>query len=186
MLRLQPGDIFLTKGDSFVSRGIRFLSRSGGEARTEANHTGLVVAGGSRDSAVIVEALTKVVRRRMSSYSQSRDTGVAIYRPLNVSPDQIETIVARAEQYVGDSYGYFKIAAHFGDWCLGGRYFFRRIVSMDKYPICSWVVAQSFADAGLNFGVPAGMADPDDIMDFCASNLDKYEVIHAMAPMRTT
>lgn len=179
-LKLQPGDIFLTKGDSFVSRAIRFFSRSGGESRTQANHTGLVTAGGSENSAVIVEALTKVKRRRMSSYSRSENTQVAIYRAKNISPEQIETIVARAEGYVGDTYGYLKIAAHFGDWCLGGRYFFRRIVSMDKYPICSWVVAQSYADAGFNFGVPAGMADPDDIMDFCVANPDKYEVIHPM------
>ena len=52
-MQLLPGDIFLSKGDSFVSRGIRFFSRSGGESRTEANHTGLVVGPGDEVTAPI-------------------------------------------------------------------------------------------------------------------------------------
>ena len=182
-MQLLPGDIFLSKGDSFVSRAIRYFSRSGGESRTEANHVGLVVGDGDEVTAPIVEALTKVKRRTMRSYSASKNTEVAIYRPIGLTPQQIITIVNRANGYVGDSYGYLKIVAHFGDWCLGGRYFFRRIVSMDRYPICSWVVAQAYADAGLNFGVPAGMADPDDIMDFCVAHPAKYKVIHPMGLM---
>jgi len=179
-LDLKPGDIYLTKGTSLISRGIRYFSTSHGEARTEANHVGLVTAAGTEKSATIVEALTRVKRRRMSAYSNSTSNQVAIYRPINVTPEQIETIVARAEQYVGDKYGYLKIVAHLADWCLGGRYVFRRIAAMDNYPICSWVVSQSYADAGLNFGVPAGAASPDDIMDFCTSHPEKYMTVHAM------
>jgi hypothetical protein len=176
----EPGDIFLTKGDSFVSRAIRFFSRTGGESRTQVNHTGLVTVGGSARDAVIVEALTKVKRRTFDSYRRSVTTQVAVFRPVNVTKSQVDTIVARADGYVGADYGYLKIVAHFLDWCLGGRYFFRKIVAMDRYPICSWVVAQAYADAGLNFGVPAGSADPDDIWDFCVGNPDKYMVVYPL------
>lgn len=179
-MRLEPGDIFVTKGDSFVSRAIRFFSRTGGESRTQVNHTGLVTVGGNQATAVIVEALTKVRRRTMASYATSLNTEVAVFRPLNVSGKDLETIVARANGYVGRSYGYLKIAAHFGDWCLGGRYFFRRFVSSDRYPICSWVVAQAYSDAGFTFGVDPGAADPDDIWDYCTSNPDKYQVVHPL------
>lgn len=182
MTVFEPGDIFLTKGDSFISRAIRFFSRRGGESRTEVNHTGLIVTAGSSE-AVIVEALTKVKRRTMLSYWAKDSTQVAVFRPLNVSDAQIDTIVERAESYVGNSYGYLKIVAHFLDWCLGGRYVFRRMAAMDNYPICSWVVAQSYADAGLNFGVPAGSADPDDIWDFCVANPDKYVAVHPLGKL---
>jgi hypothetical protein len=36
----------------------------------------------------------------------------------------------------------------------------------NKYPICSWVVADAFAKVGKDFGVEVGMATPDDIWDF--------------------
>ena len=38
---------------------------------------------------------------------------------------------------------------------------------MDKYPICSWVVASSYGEVGENFGVKVGEASPDDIWDWC-------------------
>jgi hypothetical protein len=180
----QPGDIFLTKGSSFISKAIRFFSRSGGESRTKANHTGIVTAKGTAKTAVIVEALTKVKRRSLYSYYAKHDTDVAIYRPINVSAEDMATIMEKSNSYVGRDYGYLKIVAHLIDWCLGGRYFARRIVSMDKYPICSWVVAQSYAEVGLDFGVPAGSASPDDIMDFCEANPDKYELVHPLETLR--
>ena len=177
----QPGDIFLTCGSSFISRAIRFFSRSGGESRTMVNHVGIVVEAGDSTNAVIVEASTKVVKRSFYAYRRSPTTMVAVYRPTNVSDGEIHTICAAADRYVGATYGYLKIVAHFLDWCLGGRYVFRRIAAMDRYPICSWVVAQAYADAGLNFGVPAGSADPDDIWDFCVANPDKYRAVWPLA-----
>ena len=180
----QPGDIFLTRGDSFVSRAIRFFSRTGGESRTMVNHCGVIVTAGGSSSAEVVEALTKVKRRRFAAYRNSDSTQVAVYRPLNATDDQLVTIVDRAVGYVGDSYGYVKIVAHFLDWCLGGRYVFRRMAAMDNYPICSWVVAQAYADAGLTFDVPAGSASPDDIWDFVTTNPDKYAPVHELGRLR--
>ena len=179
-MRLEAGDIFVTKGDSFVSRAIRFFSRTGGESRTQVNHTGVVTVAGNQSTATIVEALTTVRKRSMSAYSKSLTTEVAVFRPKNISEKDLAKIVASVNSYVGRKYGYLKIAAHFGDWCLGGRYFFRRFVSSDRYPICSWVVAQAYSDAGFTFGVEPGAADPDDIWDYCTAHPDKYEVVHSL------
>jgi len=181
--QLLPGDIFLTKGDSFVSRAIRFFSRSGGESRTEANHVGLVVGAGNEVTAPIVEALTKVKRRTMKSYSASKNTEVAIYRPLGLSDVELDAIVERAEGYVGASYGYLKLVTHMIDYFLGGRYVARRLTNSDNYPICSWVVAYAYSDAGLTFGVAPGAASPDDIMDYCVAHPNKYKVVHPMRKM---
>lgn len=183
-MNLQPGDIFLTKGDNFVSKGIRFFSRSKGESRTEANHVGIVVHPGTHRTAKIVEALTTVKTRTMASYYDKDNTEVAIYRPINVSAEDLLKIRNKANSYVGMKYGYIKIVAHFLDWCIGGRYFFRRFAFMNKYPICSWVVAYAYAEAGYNFGVEPGGASPDDIMDFCEANPDKYVWLHPMGRLR--
>lgn len=76
-------------------------------------------------------------------------------------------VAQKARGYEGRKYGWGKIAAHLGDWMLGGRYVWRRLARMDKYPICSWVVASSYGEVGENFGVKVGEASPDDIWDWC-------------------
>lgn len=183
-MRLEPGDIFLTKGDSFISRAIRFFSRSGGESRTEVNHVGVVTEAGSMYDATIVEALSKVKRRKMSSYTLSKSTEIAIFRAKHLTDEQRSAIVDRANGYVGASYGYLKIVAHLLDWILGGRYIFRKIASMDRYPICSWVVAYAYLDAGISFGVEPGRADPDDIWDWVYGHKDDYEMIHPLQKVK--
>ncbi|HLE57869.1 MAG TPA: hypothetical protein VJB15_12355, partial [Rhodothermia bacterium] len=95
--------------------------------------------------------------------------------------EDIDVIVAAAEKYNGHKYGYGKLIAHFLDWMLLGAYVFRRLAKMDKYPICSWLVAHSFAKAGRNFGVQPGAASPDDIWDFVTQRKDIYELVRALA-----
>lgn len=170
----EPGDIVFTKGTNWISRAIRFFSRHGGESRTEANHVGIVVQGGSSESAIIVEALSTVRRRPLKAYRQNPRHQVAVFRPLNVSTEGIGKIVGAAESYVGRKYGYIKIVAHLIDWFFGGRYVVRRFTSLDRYPICSWVVAEAYAADGKFFGVAPGQAQPDDIWDFVVENQDKY------------
>ena len=76
------------------------------------------------------------------------------------------------------------IVAHFLDWLLLGAYLFRRVVPGNKYPICSWVVADAFAKAGKDFGIKVGMATPDDILDFIEENPDKYTEIYPLKLLR--
>lgn len=181
---LQPADIFLTRGSGFVSRAIRFFSRRIGEPRTKASHSGIVVEGGLLDQAVVVEALSTVKRHRfMGRYGSKVGTEVAIYRPLNLSHEEQKTVVQTAESYVGRKYGYFQIVGHFFDWFLQGAYVFRRLTRSDKYPICSWVVAQSFAKINKFFSVDPGAASPDDIHDFVTQNPDKYREIRKFTPL---
>ena len=55
---------------------------------------------------------------------------------------------------------------------------------MDRYPICSWLVAHAFAKAGKTFGVPPGMASPDDIWDFVNEEPEKYSEIMPLGSIR--
>ncbi|MEN8114426.1 MAG: YiiX/YebB-like N1pC/P60 family cysteine hydrolase, partial [Actinomycetota bacterium] len=159
-IRLEPCDMFLTRGTGFVPSAIRFFTRRFGESRTKVNHVGIIVEEGTMTTAIAIEALVKVKRHALGRYARKPDTAVAVYRPTNLTDAERQAIVAKAESYVGREYGFVKIAAHFLDWTLQGAYVFRRLTNMDRYPICSWVVAHAFGAAGKDFGCEPGAASP--------------------------
>lgn len=184
-IMLKPGDIFLTKGPGLFSRLIRFCSRSIGESRAKVNHAGVVVKEGSLRTAEIVESVAVARRCRLwEHYGPRSKNAVAVFRPRNLTPEQVAVIVATAERQVGKKYDMFKLAAHLLDWLLLGAYLFRRLADNGDYPICSWLVAHAFDEAGKNFGVARGAAQPDDIWDFVTGNTDKYECLHPLARLR--
>ena len=182
-MQLQSADIFFTRGRGFISRAIRFFSRGLGEKRTKVNHVGVLVVGGPLHEAVVVEALSKVVEHRLvDRYGKRRDE-VAVFRPTNLTPTEIATVVQAARRYVGKEYGKLKILAHLADWLLLGTYVFRRLAVKDNYPICSWVVAHAYKKAGKHFGIEARAASPDDIWDFVTTNQDKYAEVRPLSPL---
>ena len=187
-LMLAAGDLFFTRDAGFVSALIRFFTRSIGEARTKVSHVGLVVEGGPIEDAVVVEALSRVRRHRLwARYGRRRRTAVAVYRTKNLSAEQIRKIVEKAETYVGREYGWPTIVAQFLDWLLQGTYFFRWFIGGDEYPICSWVVAHAYKEAGLHFNVQARAASPDDIWDFAVEERpDLYDEIRPLIPLVET
>lgn len=174
---LQPADIFFTRGHSLFSRLIRFGETSFKEEKSIINHTGIVTGFGPIIIADSVEALLKVERHTLYSQYHNKKDKVAIFRPININEEQIIEIIRKANSYVGKQYGWLKIVAHSLDYFIGKKYIFRRLTNNDNYPICSWVVSHSYKAAGLNFGCDSGMADPDDIWDFCISNPNKYQRI---------
>jgi hypothetical protein len=182
-ITLEPGDVFLTRGTNLLSRAIRFFTRTLGESRTRVNHVGVVVTSGDFKTCSVVEALIKVREHSLwSQYGPPKKDSVAVFRPLNLTDEEVVTIVAEAREQVGKRYGYFKILGHFLDWCLQGVYFFRWFFRNGQYPICSWLVAHAFAKVGKDFGVKAGAIDPDQIWDFVTdeNNEDKHEQIHPL------
>lgn len=195
---LRPADIVCTRGSGKLARLIRFFTRRVGEPRTRINHVGIIVVGGPVDTAIMVEALKKVIRRPlMEGYGGPNASDVAIFRPLNLDITDRWKIATKAMDYVGRTYGYFKLLTNLGDWSatmartaltLGlyrkDVYLFRRISGDDNYPMCSWVDAHAYAAANKFFGVAPGAATPDDIWDFCTSNPDKYECIMPLGNLK--
>lgn len=185
-IQLKPGDVFLTRGTSLLSRAIRVCTRSFGEARSKVNHVGIVVTGGGIQDAVVVETLIKVKQHKLwMQYGPPKKDHVAVYRATNLTPKDIEIIVAKAVEQVGRPYGFGKIIAHFLDWLLTGAYVFRRLTSSSRYPICSWLVAHVYAAAGKHFGVSPGAANPDDIWDFVEKKPGYYERIIELGSLTT-
>jgi hypothetical protein len=180
---LEPCDLIFCESQTPLGRLIRFFSRGWGQPKAKAQHVLGVTVGQVIWWAIVIEALSTVVCRTLSDGYGDGKTLLTIYRPLNLTPEEKEAIAHKAESYLGRPYGYLKILAHFGDYFLGGRYFFRRLCRLDNYPICSWVWAEAYAAAGKTFGLPPGEAQPDDMQDFCDANPDKFALIYGPAPL---
>jgi hypothetical protein len=183
-ITFRPSDVFFTRGETFISKAIRVCTRSKGEPRTQVNHVGAFVTTGNIGEAEVIEALSTVKRHTLLDQYWVTDDSIAVFRPIGLMEAQCKVIVSKLNQYEGMKYGYSKLVTHLLDWALNGRYVFRRLTNSDRYPICSWVVAQAFSHASLNFGVKPGAATPDDIWDFCMANPDKYTKILNLTHLR--
>ena len=186
-VQVKPADIFLTRGHSFISKAIRFFSTTIGEKRTKVNHVGVIISEGTLEECIVIEALSRVKKHRLcEQYGPPKKDEIAIFRPTNLTEEEINIIIKEANKQVGRSYGYWKIVTHFLDWFLLGAYVFRRLTQNGNYPICSWLVAHAFSKANKHFDVNPGAAEPDDIWDFVTLHKDKYEEIYPLKRLGKT
>lgn len=181
---IKKGDIVVFHGTALISRLVRFFSTTSGEHTTRVNHVAVAVTDDDIHKVEIVEALTHVKRHELWNQYMDGSTRVAIFRPRFLTKSQSQAVVQKATAYVGDSYGYTKIAMHFLDWCIGGKFFFRKLTENDKYPICSWVVASAYSKIGESFDCDVAQAEPDDIWDYCLSRSDRYELILPLVQLK--
>lgn len=161
---MKAGDILLFSGSAWYSRWIAHLTQDRNEAPTRCTHVAIATGPDT-----IIEALFGGVQR-----TEMKTVHPWMYRPLNIDPATLKQIVKAANSYVGYRYGYSKIALHALDGLLGGAYFFRRFAFVDRWPICSWVVAGAYATQGYTFGVDARAATPDDIADYVQAHPKRY------------
>lgn len=176
---VKAGDILFTGSTSFVQKVIKIVTRSNGEPPTEVGHMGFVVS-----QTHLVEAVAKGTKKnRVDSYKGKKGVKVAVYRPLNLTPEEISIMVKEAEDHVGDFYGYGKLLGHLVYKYTGKDWLLRKLAK-DPYEICSQLVSLIFRKVGKNFGVDDALATPDDIWDFVNANPDKYECIYPLSEMK--
>ena len=180
---LKSGDIILTRGDKLLSRMIRFFEKDKSEDISKVNHTGVNEKDCLLKDANVIEALTTVKCHNLVEQYAGKKDKVAIFRKKNLRDDERIEVAKKAKEYVGKKYGFIKIVGHALDWCIGGKYVFRRMFRMDDYPICSWVVGYAYAVIGVKFkGVEPWACQPDDIWDECF-NSDKYDMIYPLSKL---
>lgn len=166
---LRPGDIVFERSPGWIGRVVRWATRGRHEPETKVNHVGLIVSTEGPEGPEVIEALWRVVRRPLARMEGE----IEVWSDDWVGTHPREDIVAQALSYVGRPYGWWKIGAHLVDALLTKItgleiYLARMSLRMDKYPICSWVVAWAYwrGHSRYRFGVSPQVATPDDIYDF--------------------
>jgi len=179
---LETGDIVCFADSSWLSRTIKWFTRHGDEPKTKCSHIGMMF-----DPDRICEALAHV---KIHAVKPRLDDGWReVYRPIGLTDNDRAKMIDQMIYYKGKRYGWWKNLAQAADGLIGGRYFFRRLLWIDNYPICSWLVAwvykrfREYAKSHMTdsqfvassirlgkdyyFGVPPNAATPDDIHDAC-------------------
>jgi hypothetical protein len=174
-VNLQPGDIVLTRSRAgWLGTVIRAFTRRPSDD-VYYNHVGIVVSAGDEHQAQLLEALWRVRRGPLwQLYGPPAGASrpeIGVFRLCEPLPEHRQLAAAVAETFVGRRYGWWKLGAHAVDRWLSkqaGREVFaaRRLLRWDRFPICSYLVADAWAEAGVSFGPPAGAADPDHIHDY--------------------
>lgn len=174
-----PGDIICEHGGGLLARAIRWAERAPGETPVYANHTAICTS-----QTDVTEALWTVTTRPASVAL----AGVAhqVWRNTELTNAQRGAVAGQALCYAGRGYGAGKLLLHLGDALLTkatGRevYAFRRMAGLDRYPICSWLVAEAYGKAlGIQFGLPAAEASPDDIWRYMAARPARWALIETV------
>jgi hypothetical protein len=176
---LKQADIFLTRALDELAPVVGECQRAPGEGPTYATHAGIIVTDGDETSSLIIEATPQgIVKRPISIYSSPGHDIVWIYRHVGLSPDQRFQAVAAAQALVGTKYGWLRIAADFGDWLIGSKWFFRGMIPHDKELVCSSVdgIAYEAIDYSFLPGRPAEGIEPDDIWDWVQTHSEWVRV----------
>lgn len=161
MIHLRRGSIGFTAGDGHLSRAIRWRTKSA------VNHVFVVTTDGPLHSVKVVEALhPRVVEHELISRYLGRTDRIWIFDPINATDIDRNIIVSKARSYVGRRYGWTKIITQ----AIPGL---SSLAFIDGWPICSWVGAAAYWDAGLTFGVDVDDATPAHLYDFSVRRPDK-------------
>jgi hypothetical protein len=179
---LKPGDIILTSGTGIISMLIRKFSTSRNEEPTLINHVGMVLSYGRNP--IILEALTRVRLHHLDKAYLDSDSKITIYRLKGLTDQECNALSDSVFHYANRPYGFFKLIPHLLDALCGNRYIFRRMLLIENYPICSWLVAFAYKKVlDFEFGIHYRAAQPDDIYDFVTTS-DKFECIFPLGLYR--
>lgn len=173
---MRIADIILTSSDTWISRAIRRFGKEKGEEAL-VSHAGIFIDGHH-----VLEALFRGVVTTTFPDDFQKDE-YAIFTPLNLTGADRLAICKRAMSFSARSYGYTKILGQLFDYTTNTDWFTSKIFTWDRYPVCSYVVAEGYSFVGKNFGVPSKSTTPDDLLDFCFTRTDKYQLIQASQGM---
>lgn len=169
---MKAGDIILTRDDSFISKAIRRFGREKNEPAL-VSHAGVFIC-----ERHVIEALFSGVKTTLFPRG-FWGSEFLVASPLNVNDFQREMIASKALNFSARTYGFTKIFGQALDYLSGSDFFTSKIFVMDRFPICSYVVAEAYAALGKTFGVPTKSTTPDDILDFILDHPDKYHLVEA-------
>lgn len=178
MLHTQPGDVGFTRSNTKLGAVIRYVDVSPDGRPTWANHMLMFTTPGVvgnvpvHQQAMAVEAQWHVEHKPWwDRHKDEPGNRIRVYRPLFLRRlEDVDVIVARALEHVGARYGYWKLGAHALDrYLFNGEKVISSLLFLDSRPICSYLVADAYAEAGYleAFGQDPQGVSPDSGLDFC-------------------
>jgi hypothetical protein len=177
---LKNGDVvYRLKHNSFFSKAVAWFTRSKNERPTRAVHVAMIIfyAG----EFYVIEAVSRVKITPFKEWAKDKEFSVWRKKDLTVS----ERIDLRDEalKYKGCFYGFWKLFLHAFDAFISKIWYkevflLRRLQFIDRYPICSWLVAYTYYNAlKYSFGTIPKLTDPDSMNDYTRKSEDFHLVL---------
>jgi len=175
-----PADLIFVKSPTNLGGAIRWFQRSRGESKSWTNHTAGI---GTVNN--VVEAQTRVISTPFDEWRRGKE--FQLWRTYDLDDDGRNEIAQYIESHIGNKYGYAKLIPHALDGLLGkvtggNVYLFRRMLFLENYDICSWLLACGYHLKGLDFGADHRFVTPDDQLDYCMSHPQKWEKTYDSNP----
>ena len=164
-MEFQTGDIICVKSRGFFGKIISWFSRSRNEAPTYANHIAIV-----KDRNTVSEAVSTVKETEIHEWIE-KHKHFQVWRFELLTDAEKDKIYKYLCQFQGKFYGGWKLLFFAGDLgltkLLGKEtYFFRKMLFIDNFPICSWLASNAYAEAGYRFrDFNPNYLDPDMMHD---------------------
>ena len=182
-VQIELGDMLGYSSPKFIGRMVRKFTRGYREAPSVLSHVGVFVNEGAIKNVNLAEALFPkgvVCRRFAEAYTDLENC--YLIKPLNITQDQRLEISKYVINQVNKPYGTAKVLAHGADgvaaWICRKKdvFFFRKIFRSDRFPMCSFLGAHAYRQAGLDFGQKDDYLNPDEIWDYALDHPKRYGV----------
>lgn len=166
----KPGNILAVRGKRFFDRGI--LAATGNTVR----HAGMVTETGP--FVIVIEALLRVKTRPIEE-SVANAEKAYLLQDLSISADQRANIVKWGLRFYAADYGWGDILLQLANAIFRTTWFTDHLTFglLNQFPICSYLVAESYKTIGLTFGKKEEESiAPADIYNFAIGNPSIYTV----------
>jgi hypothetical protein len=165
----KSGDILAVRGKGFFARGI--LAATGNTV----SHVGMVVGD---TPVIVIEALLRVKTRPIEDSVADAEKAYLL-QDLSLSTEKRDTIVKRACQFSAADYGWADIVLQLANAVFRTTWFTDHLTFgfLNQFPICSYLVAESYETIGLTFGKQKDESiTPADIYNFARQQPTIYTV----------
>ena len=151
------------------------ISKSRVPAPNTVSHVGMLVGD---NPVIVIEALLRVKTRPIEE-SLADAEAAYVLQDLSLSVQKRDTIVMRACQFSAADYGWADIVLQLANAIFRTTWFTDHLTFglLNQFPICSYLVAESYKTIGLTFGKQKEESiTPADIYNFAQKNPSIYTV----------
>ena len=166
---MRAGDIIAMKGNSGWMSNL--VTNVGG---TDVSHVALIIA--VDPFPIVIESVNPRVRTIPLDIAIEDHSPVYLLKNLKLLLSQRWHIVREALKFSTRDYSFLQCAIAGLDEITRSRWFSQHQITPEA-PMCSWLVAEGYKAAGLDFGEPAAGTGPWDIKKFADTHPDIYQVL---------